>query len=153
MTHISTKKALITTAAAAITALGLASCELETSSNGHLDGYWHMVSVDTLATGGTCDMSEKRMFWAVQAKLLQLFNRDNALAPSFFMRFDHGDGTLRLYAPYEDKRSEGDIEVTEPTPLRPFGISATDETFKVEQLSGSHMVLTGATLRLSFRKM
>ena len=34
--------------------MSLTSCEIETSENGDLDGYWHLEQVDTLATGGVC---------------------------------------------------------------------------------------------------
>ena len=36
----------------------LVSCELETSGNKQLDGYWQMSQVDTLATGGITDTRE-----------------------------------------------------------------------------------------------
>lgn len=29
------------------------SCEMETSKNGDLDGYWHLESIDTLENGKT----------------------------------------------------------------------------------------------------
>lgn len=41
----------------------LTSCDIETSDNGDLDGYWHLVRVDTLATGVSSDLSETRVFW------------------------------------------------------------------------------------------
>lgn len=46
-------------------ALGsLSSCTLESSDNGDLDGYWHLESIDTLATGKTGDYSNRRFFGA-----------------------------------------------------------------------------------------
>lgn len=44
----------------------LASCNVETSGNGSLDGFWHLERVDTLATGGTTDYSSGYVFWGVQ---------------------------------------------------------------------------------------
>ena len=66
----------------------LTSCDIETSGNGKLDGYWHMTAVDTIATGGTADLSQKRLFWGVQHKLINLSDRDN-LAYNIWMRFEH----------------------------------------------------------------
>ena len=40
----------------------LNSCEVDSSDNGDLDGFWHLESVDTLATGGRCDYSNQRVF-------------------------------------------------------------------------------------------
>ena len=54
----------------------LASCEIETSDNGDFDGFWHLERVDTLATGGTLDLSKKRVFWGVQYKLISVRDVD-----------------------------------------------------------------------------
>ena len=35
----------------------LSACEIETHDNDKLDGFWHLERVDTIATGGVCDMS------------------------------------------------------------------------------------------------
>ena len=52
------------------------SCELETSNNGALDGYWRLQQVDTLQTKGTADLSAQRLFWSVQGKILMLNDLD-----------------------------------------------------------------------------
>ena len=52
------------------------SCEIETSGNGDLDGFWHLVRVDTLSTGGMCDMSGRRVFWSVQVGILNATDYD-----------------------------------------------------------------------------
>ena len=48
------------------------SCTIETSDNGKLDGFWHLVEIDTLQTGGQKDLSNEKLFWGVEAKLLHL---------------------------------------------------------------------------------
>ena len=50
----------------------LMSCDLETSDNGKLDGFWHLERIDTLATGRALDMSGEKVFWSFQVNLLQL---------------------------------------------------------------------------------
>ena len=50
----------------------LVSCELETSGNKELDGYWQMCQVDTLATDGVADTREALIYWGLQGKLLQI---------------------------------------------------------------------------------
>lgn len=139
-------------AAPSILALMLVSCELETSGNGDLDGYWHLNRVDTLATGGVCDMSDDMMFWAVQVNLLNTFDRGGN-AGSYMFRFEHKPGSLRLYDPYKDDRMDGDPKVESPEVLSPFGVNALDETFNIESLSGSRMVLSTDKLKLSFNKL
>ena len=45
---------------AAALAAGMQSCEIETSHNGDLDGFWHLTGVDTLATGGKRDLAHAK---------------------------------------------------------------------------------------------
>ena len=53
--------------------LMFAACDIHTSDNGDLDGYWQLRSVDTLSTGGTCDMRDSMRFWSFQANILFVF--------------------------------------------------------------------------------
>ena len=129
----------------------LAGCDLETSDNGDLDGYWHLTRVDTLTTGGTLDTSEQLLFWAVQVRLLNVVDQsDDADHMGYLLRFEHKEGTLRVYQPYKNSRKDGDIKVDDASVLSPFGINRLDETFRVEQLDGDGMQLTGDALRLTF---
>ncbi len=129
----------------------LAGCDLETSDNGDLDGYWHLTRVDTLTTGGTLDTSEQLLFWAVQVRLLNVVDQsDDADHMGYLLRFEHKEGTLRVYEPYKNSRKDGDIKVDDASVLSPFGINRLDETFRVEQLDGDGMQLTGDALRLTF---
>lgn len=50
----------------------LASCNVETSDNGPLDGFWHLERVDTLATGGSTDYHKGYVFWGVQKDLMYI---------------------------------------------------------------------------------
>jgi len=126
-------------------------CEIETSGNGALDGRWHLVSVDTLSTSGTRDMSEDLVFWAFQVKLLQLEDHTYG-ASTLLMRFSRGEGQLTLNEPYFSDRENGDSPVTDPASLSIYGINELEETFTVEKLTGSRMILNNGTLRLSFKK-
>lgn len=132
--------------------VGLCSCELETSGNGKLDGMWKLVSVDTLSTSGVRAMSGERIFWSFQHKLLQLDDKSGN-RQSVLFRFEHNGGSLRLYDPYLYDRTNGDAPVTDAGELAPFGVSALEENYTVESISGSKMVLRSEALRLSFRKM
>ena len=69
-----TIKSLLTTLA---TTLLFASCNVETSDNGPLDGFWHLERVDTLATGGTTDYSSGYVFWGVQKDLIYIKDSSN----------------------------------------------------------------------------
>ena len=70
------------------------SCELETSGNGDLDGFWHLVQVDTLQTGGVNDTSKELFFWSFQVNLLEL--SDHTYANAIYMARGSGKETRKL---------------------------------------------------------
>lgn len=127
------------------------SCELETSTNGALDGYWRLQQVDTLQTKGTADLSAQRLFWSVQGKVLMLNDLDYRY-PECVMEFEHRDQRLMLHRPLISDRTKGDPVIDDVKILYPYGIRRLDEQFEVERLDGSHMVLRGEQLRLVFTK-
>jgi hypothetical protein len=130
------------------------SCELETSGNGDLDGFWHLVQVDTLQTGGVNDTSKELFFWSFQVNLLELSDRSYNI-PIYMARFNHENGQLKVTQPCLYNRDEGNEMVTEENvkDISPYGLNALEETFRVEELSGSRMTLSNGTLRLYFKKM
>lgn len=128
-----------------------ASCEFHTLSNGSLDGFWQLSQVDTLTTSGSTDMVPRRIFWSVQARLLQVSDL-NYVHDECILRFEHADGRLRVFSPYVVDHFGQDVTVDDAEQLHPFGIQQTDETFVVEQLNDDALVLRGSVLRLSFRR-
>ncbi|MBQ6204705.1 MAG: lipocalin-like domain-containing protein [Prevotella sp.] len=130
------------------------SCELETSGNGDLDGFWHLVQVDTLQTGGIKDTSKDLIFWSFQVNLLELSDHTN-LNDIYMARFNHDDGQLKVTQPCLYNRDNGNEMLTEENvnAISQYGINALEETFRVEGLSGSRMTLSNGTLRLNFKKM
>lgn len=141
-----------TTLITALAIYALSSCSIETSDNGDLDGFWHLTRVDTLSSGGVCDLSGKLVYWSIQMNLLNVTDYDVSNY-GYLLRFKDENSTLRVYDPYTHDRSNGDVKVENPASLAPFGINALDETFTIENLSGSRMTLATEELRLSFKKM
>lgn len=128
------------------------SCTIETSDNGKLDGFWHLVEIDTLQTGGQKNLSNEKLFWGVEAKLLHLQGADSA----YYLRFNHTNDSLILYSPYLDHghmdKGGGDIALSDPQRLHVYGIQNLEEHFKVEALSGSKMILKSSFCRLYLKK-
>lgn len=132
----------------------LTSCEIETSDNGDLDGHWHLVRVDTLATGGSSDLSETRVFWGVQMRLIQAVDHDHDSGHyGYLFNFEHKGHTLLLYNAHKHERAEGDLLVEDAEILAPLGINSLDDLFTIERLTGDDMVLKDDVLRLWFEKM
>lgn len=124
-------------------------CDFETSGNGDLDGYWHLERVDTLASGGSCDLSQQTFFWGVQFHLLRMADLAHN---DIIYRFRQEDGQLVLSAPCMFDRIEGDTLVTDLEVLRPFGVSSLDERFSIVRLDSDCLVLKSVALQLTFKK-
>ncbi len=139
-----------------VVCMTLVACDVETSDNGRLDGYWHLTGVDTLATSGHRDVSDETIFWAVQFDLIQLKGADRqGVGREFYARFDRQDGHLTLYDIHEKNRSAGDPVVVADSlvVVHPYGIHEMVETFKTLRLGKHEMVLQSPMLRLTFRKL
>lgn len=137
----------------AITALALGTltaCEIESHDNGKIDGFWHLEHIDTLATGGTLDVSNEKLFWSVQVRLLEVSNKTTGA--KYIFSFRQANGSLYLSNPLVSDRIKGDPEVEDVKVLAPYGINSLDETFAVEALDGKKMILKSETLRLNLKK-
>lgn len=139
----------------AISMFTFSSCELESSDNGKLDGFWHLESIDSLENGKTVDMSKLHVFWGIEYKLIAATQYDNNTEPMFF-RFEQTSDSLKItqaFINHGHQDNGGDIPLTEVTnDLRYYGINNLPEGFAKEALSGSKMILRSKTLRLKFKK-
>ena len=126
------------------------SCDLETSKNGDLDGFWHLERVDTLSTSGSLDLSQAKLFWAFQKDLLQLRGDEQ----EFYLRFNHHDNYLDLSDPRLRDREKDDPAISSSTMylILPYGINEEEESFQVVTLDNDNMVLRNQNLQLWFRK-
>ena len=127
----------------------LVGCELETTDNGDLDGYWHLEWVDTLSSQRSIDYGQSRIFWSIQFKLLQLSDLENN---SIIYNLVYDNHQLTLADPYMFDRADGDTLVTDVEVLRRYGVNALQETMKVVSLQSDRMVLESPVLRLHFKK-
>lgn len=150
-------KRLFNTILATIALTTLASCEIETSDNGDFDGFWHLECVDTLATGGTLDLSKKRVFWGVQYKLISVYDIDKEGTFGYYLRFKQTSDQIVTHTPYknnwhQDVENGGDHPIDDPTQLAPYGINNLEEEFVKEKLDGGQMILRSKILRLKFKR-
>ena len=130
----------------------LSACELETSHNGKLDGWWLLTAVDTLPTGGHANVEAQQCTWAFQGRLLELRDVPGQRGDYLLSFAQHG-GDLLLSHPYLSARDSGDIAVQTPQPLHPYGIQTLSERFSIITIDRQRMVLTSTSLRLYFRKL
>jgi hypothetical protein len=126
------------------------SCDIESSKNGNLDGFWHLERVDTISTSGSLDLSQEKLFWAFQKDLLQLRGDEQ----EFYLRFNHHDNYLDLSDPRLRDREKDDPAISSSTMylILPYGINEEEESFQVVTLDNDNMVLRNQNLQLWFRK-
>lgn len=129
----------------------LSACEIETSNNGHLDGNWQLRTIDTLQTGGICDMSRSYIYWSVENNLLQLRDIDNSNLKILF-RFEKKGDQLNIHSPFKVITKDELEPLEDDELLRPFGIYGTTADFSIEQLNNSRLVLRNEDYRFHFRK-
>lgn len=138
--------------------VSLSSCTLESSDNGDLDGFWHLESIDSLQSGKTVDVSNQKIFWGVEYKMIAA-RKENKVGESFYFRFEQTSDSLKITKVYIDHWHQdqgvdgGDIPLGVVTDnLRLYGVNAIPEGFAKEALSGNKMILRSKTVRLKFRK-
>jgi hypothetical protein len=147
-------KRLIYTLTLIYVIFGFSSCELETSDNGGLDGNWQLLSIDTLNTGGTNNMKDKQIFYAVQFHLINIYARNvnnEYITPESFFHFSQTCDSLILYSTDITQNDTYAHKDSFLTGLRPLGINSLEEHFKIETLNSKSMVLKSKELRLHFR--
>jgi len=147
-------KRLIYTLTLIYVIFGFSSCELETSDNGGLDGNWQLLSIDTLNTGGTNNMKDKQIFYAVQFHLINIYARNvnnEYITPESFFHFSQTCDSLILYSTDITQTDTYTHKDSFLTGLRPLGINSLEEHFKIETLNSKSMVLKSKELRLNFR--
>ena len=131
----------------------LAGCEIETSNNGDLDGFWQMTSkTDKYAKCGAVDMRDSGITWSFQEKLLEL--RDvNKVHQDIIGDFVHQGGTLSVSRFYLVDRDKGDVRIDDPISyLVPYGVAWVQDQFKVLELNSNEMILESERFQLKFRK-
>lgn len=127
----------------------LSACDIESSGNGDLDGYWHLEQLDSLHNHQSVSYAGQQVFWSFQYDLIEMSNlNDNSIV----CRLKEANGVLQLEQPYIFDRADGDTPVTDVEMLRPYGINALQERLRIVSLGAESMILETPVLRLYFRK-
>ena len=135
----------------------MTACHMESSDNGHLDGFWHLVrvdtlSIDTLSIVGTSDLSQDYFFWAFQFQLLSVRNTQKS-PEEYFLRFQRQGDELVLSQPFQYVLQGKDAPMENIDLLRPFGINDQEERFRIVHLSSRRMTLKNNFLVLTMQKL
>ena len=130
------------------------SCEMNSSDNGKLDNIWYLVKVDSISNGKKAiDYRSQHIFWAFQGSLMQT-NCVDSMNLYIMYRFDATDKQLIVKSPFIYDRVEDDLFITDETldMIRMYGINAVTDTFLIEKLNSTTMILKDDSLRLYFDK-
>ena len=134
----------------------LTACELHTSDNGDLDGFWQMTQMDTLETNRSGDMRSLKIFWAVQGDMLEMRDLHNIDVTQCHekvnFRFRLEDGKLYLSEPIANDRDISDSIITNPATVAFYGLSSLEQILDVIRLDSEKMTLQTELYRMYFRK-
>lgn len=127
----------------------LSACDIDTSKNGDLDGYWRLEQIDSLANHQTVPCADRHIFWSFQHDLVELSNlHDN----NIIYRLKEANQVLHLDDPCMFDRTDGDALITDVEILRPYGVNSLQEQFRIITLDSETLVIESFMLRLYFRK-
>lgn len=127
------------------------ACELEIMDNGTLGGNWQLQKIDTLSTGGICDMSSSYIYWGITNQILQIRDIDNNNLKILFY-FKKEENKLRLFSPHNVITKDKLIALENDSLLQPLGIKSLQEDFLIEKSNYNQLVLKNELYRLSFKK-
>lgn len=130
----------------------LVGCDVETSNNGNLDGFWQMTQMVDKQVNTIYDMCNSGLTWSFQGEMLEL--RDvKKIHQDIIGDFSYQGGTLSVNHLYIVDRDKGDVSIDDPiTYLVPYGIGRLQDQFQVLELSSDQMILESADFLLRFRK-
>lgn len=137
--------------------LSLGSCSFETDTvdgDGKIEGMWHLESIEYLGQSNNSkdsvqDLSNKRLFWSFQHKLLKLNDADGYVN-QLLCRFTVGNGKLNLtefYIQYRDR----DSLINDVSQYVPYGIYSANPSFDYN-ISGGRLTLRTDSTVLRLRK-
>lgn len=133
----------------------LLSCD-KLPENGKLDGWWQVTEVQ-FARNGVYDsivpMKDRKIFWAVQLKLISITGISNGTTSETLCRFHYSGDRLQLTEMYVHHRDRDD-RITDSAfdKLKDTGIDSNQADFTIEALDSKHMQLKSDFARIVFRK-
>ena len=131
--------------------IGMQACDFEMSSHGNLYGYWHLCSIDTIGAASQ-DMTQKKAFWAVQANVIEVTDRDY-IYPQVVFNFKQVGDSLMMSKPLIKDRYSQDPPVEDVNQLSFYGIDKLEPDFLIEKLTASKMTISNSRVRLNFKKL
>lgn len=132
--------------------LMLMGCDVETSDNGQLDGFWLLERVENAQGAkdeGAVLAPQTEVYWGIQHRLLNA--RSGSL--SVVCQFTYTGDSLLLGQPYLDDRDYGDAVVTDVKVVQPLGIHSLDARYAVRHLTASSLVIADNKHTLHFRAL
>ena len=132
----------------------LSACENKWPKNGDLDGQWQLLTIEH--DGEIRSVKDSQYYLSFQLDLFQLSIVNNR--QRYFGYFDRNANTI-VFRQFSDM-AENDLATTDNRPLteqqipvlQQWGYYKLNESFTIETLSGSDMVLKSDSARITYRK-
>ncbi len=125
------------------------SCDIETSDNGKLDGFWYAESIDSLS--GAKATVYHDCYWSFQFNIMSI--RRSETLEEYLFHFNTLGDSLFISEPYKAIVQGTDSLLPDNKELLPLGIQSLEEGFQIIELSDHRMKLQSKLLRLNFRKL
>ena len=126
-------------------------CEIETYDNGGIDGYWKLSEIDSISNGKELNLSDKSIFWAIQAKFIVVQN-NNKDTDKIYLRFDYSGDSLTTHSPMFYDKLNGNIKINDISELKEYGINKLEESFFIENMTNKNLILKSDIVYLKFKK-
>lgn len=121
--------------------------------NGHLDGMWHLRTVEDLSADTIASVKEQCIYYAVQQHLItvkRLYGNDSPeIYEQHIGRFVHTGDSLILHD-FRIFQNES-VKATAKS-LAPFYLDGTVSRYAVKELNADKMVLSSDKRELTFKK-
>lgn len=123
--------------------------------NGDLDGFWQVQTVEHFKKGETI-FHNNDAFYAFQRHIVQLTLQTEThvmgqMGPRYHAEFQWKDDSIK-FGEFREYDLYGCTKKVGPDTLRIFGISQEHETFYVENLDKTSLILTSEDARIKLRK-
>lgn len=112
----------------------VSSCQ-KASHNGKLDGMWQLLTIKHLDTGKIDNVKESQRFYCIQLEMIYLQNGG-------------GQGLFTYNGNKLDVRMIGSTKEA----VAPFGFSDVNQSFTVEKVNSSELVLKTTENEMTFRR-
>lgn len=129
----------------------ITSCDIESAGNGGIYGNWQLREIDTLATGGTCNMEKSSIYWAFESDVMQV-RRIASDNKKLLFKYSYAGDSIVAHTPLLVHTKDELTHIDDKSMLEEFCFTDLKDVFKIKTHKGNNLVIENAKYRMRFRK-